>query len=162
MYIFTLMKQLLTLLCIVAAFTINAQERFPTNFDADSFTNAIANPLKWEKRLIAFKGTITETKKLKHGRLKLSVCFENKKCIDVGTISSGYNEVVIKNTEVKILGYFDKLESGDKRINASDEFPYHVIAFVIINLETQKLISHPGASKQLEIWMNGKIPPAHP
>lgn len=69
-------------------------------------------------------------------------------------MTSGYEKIGAK---LRLLGYFSKVEVDDIG-NKYNKDGYHILAFVVIDLATKQIAMLTGADKQVQEWIDGKVP----
>lgn len=153
----TTFKTLITTV-IVLLFTITnikAQNACPINFENKQLKIAEHNIKNWNGKIIACNVEVIQVEKGYIDKPYYKVKLEDGGQFWVGSlVTSGYEKIGAK---LRLLGYFSKVEKEDigNKFNKDD---FHILAFVVIDLSTKQMSMLPGAEKQVEEWINGKIP----
>ncbi|MBS1778272.1 MAG: hypothetical protein JST70_03040 [Bacteroidetes bacterium] len=150
------MKFILSVLILTVNAYCNAQEKYPLNFDADSFCIAKKYPTLWVGKIVAVRGTIKEVRR-SHAKPYYFLDIGSNKTIGIGAMVDYTGKKNRTGDIVKVLGYFMELNPDDHthHIN-TDEF--HIMSFCVVNTETQAVLQHPEKQKQISQWTAGGIP----
>src|SRR5690606_9969345 len=126
------------------------KKAFPTNFNEQDFKKI----KKWKKKIIALEGTVvqveTSSKNTPYSKLRIG----NEKIWVVSMINSGFEKV---GNKIKIVGYLIPVKNNDYESKFNQD-KYQILAFGILDLNTNQLKYFPGSELQMKEWKNGKIP----
>lgn len=126
-------------------------EACPTNFIGKDLKRI----KKLEDEIIAFDGLIIEIHAAQNGKPYYKVELEDGSTVWIASlIKSGYEK---EGNMIRILGFVSKVDDDGiaKKYNQTD---YHILAFCIIDINSQQIAMLPGSELQVKEWLNGTVP----
>lgn len=123
----------------------------PTNFDSKNLREI----KKLNGEIVAFNGLVTKVHTTHNDKPYYQVKLEGGKTIWIASIvKSGYEK---EGNILRLLGYVSKVGNDQiaKKHNDSD---FHILAFCVIEMDTNQMAMMPGSELQVKEWMNGTIP----
>ncbi len=132
-----------------------AQKHCPVNFTSQTLSEIQGDPSSWFGKIAACNGTIEQVVPGYRNKPYYLVALNNGGTIWVsGQVESGYETVGAK---IRVLGFFEKTvrQYMPAKVNRDG---YHLIAFVIYDLEQNQLAMRPGQEAIVQQWLDGKIP----
>ncbi|PRX54612.1 hypothetical protein [Flagellimonas meridianipacifica] len=145
------------ILSIIMTSCVSAQTKvtpksFPTNFSTSDFENL----KKLNGDIIAFDGTIKQEKLSRNNTpfyyLELG---EEKGIWTTLMFKNDKNEI---GDQIRVVGYLTKVKDLRPEENYLNGEKFMVIAFGLVDYETENFLFLGGAEKQKKEWINGKIP----
>ncbi len=128
------------------------EKSFPTNFRE----NDLEELNKWSGKIIAVEGKVnrleTSYKDTPYYELKIG----GSKLWIVSMIDTGFENI---GNILKVVGYLIRIDKDDDfyvRKYHSENF--HLLAFGIVEFNSQKISYFPGSENQIKEWIAGKIP----
>jgi hypothetical protein len=132
-----------------------AQKHCPVNFTSQTLADIQRNPDDWYGKIAACNGTIEQVvpgyNKKPYYLIALN---DGGKLWVSGQVESGYETI---GSNIRVLGFFEKTvrQYMPAKVNRDG---YHLIAFVIYDLDQNQLAMRPGQESIVQQWLDGKIP----
>lgn len=128
----------------------NSKKAFPINFTLKDFKKLN----KFENKIIALEGDVIQvevsSKKTPYTKLRIG----DEEIWAVSMFDSGLE---IVGNKIKIVGYLIALKNSDyeRKFNKDN---YQILAFGLLDVNTNELKYFPGSEMQMKEWKNGQIP----
>lgn len=134
---------------------MQAQKHCPVNFDGISLKNAVAEPEAWFGKIMAINGKIKQVVAGYQGKPYFLI--EVEKGGELWISGQVKDKCISPDTNVRLMGYFEKTvrQYMPAKVNRDG---YHLIAFVVYDLDQNMLAMRPGQEALVQQWLDGKIP----
>lgn len=140
---------------LASTIPLQAQKHCPVNFDGITLQKAIQEPDAWFGKIMAINGRI---KQVASGYLgKPYFLIEVEKGGELWISGQVKDKSVAEGTHVRLMGYFEKTvrQYMPPKVNRDG---YHLIAFVVYDLDQGMMAMRPGQEALVQEWLDGKIP----
>ncbi|MCU0374833.1 MAG: hypothetical protein MUF24_05950 [Chitinophagaceae bacterium] len=132
-----------------------AQHHCPVNFNGQGLDSLRSNPRSWLGKMMAVNGVIKQVEK----------GYEGKPYFNIGLEGGGElwisGQVTLDGaavgSKVRVLGFFERTKRAYMPPRVNDD-GFHLISFVIYDLDRHQMIMRPGQEDIVQEWIDGRIP----
>jgi hypothetical protein len=143
-------------LAVFFSFGLWAQHHCPVNFDGRILDSLLrSNPRSWLGKMMAVNGIIKQVEKGYEGKPYFSLELEGGGTLWIsGQVQLDGSTV---GSKVRVLGFFERTKRAymPAKVNRDG---FHLISFVIYDLDKQQMIMRPGQEDIVQEWIDGRIP----